>query len=53
MYTIKKMMQNPKYPAPKVKLNPEVKDFYKFTVDDFILEDYQYSNIDEKFEVAI
>ncbi len=50
---IKKMMQNPKYPAPKVKLNPEVKDFYKFTVDDFILEDYQYSNIDEKFEVAI
>lgn len=50
---VKKMMENTKFPAPKVRLNPEVKDFYKFTVDDFILEDYQFNKIDEKFEVAI
>ena len=50
---IKKMMENPQYPAPKVKINPEVKDFYKFTVDDFEIIDYQYNKIDEKFEVAI
>ncbi len=50
---IKKMMQNEKFPAPKVRLNPEIKDFYKFSVDDFIIEDYQYNKIDEKFEVAI
>ena len=50
---VKKMMENPQYKAPKVRLNPEVKDFYKFTVDDFILEDYEYNKIDEKFEVAI
>lgn len=50
---VKKMMENPKYPAPKVRLNPDVKDFYKFTVDDFIIEDYQFNKIEEKFEVAI
>lgn len=25
---------------PKLKLNPEIKDFYDFTIDDIILEDY-------------
>lgn len=50
---IKKMMENPQYPAPKVKINPDVKDFYKFTVDDFEIIDYQYNKLDEKFEVAI
>ena len=50
---INKMMENPQYPAPKVIINPEVKDFYKFTVDDFQIIDYQYNKIEEKFEVAI
>ena len=50
---VKKMMENEKFPAPKLIINPEVKDFYKFTVDDFVLEDYKYNKIDEKFEVAI
>ncbi len=50
---IKKMMQNPQFEAPKLIINPDVKDFYKFTVDDFVLENYQYNKIDEKFEVAI
>lgn len=50
---IKKMMQNPQFEAPKLIINPSVKDFYKFTVDDFVLENYQYNKIDEKFEVAI
>ncbi|MBE5749290.1 MAG: thymidylate synthase [Clostridiales bacterium] len=50
---VKKMMQNKQFKAPKVRLNPDVKDFYKFTVDDFILEDYEFNKIDEKFEVAI
>ena len=50
---VKKMLENPQYPAPKVRINPEVKDFYKFTVDDFELIDYQYNKLEEKFEVAI
>ena len=37
---IKELIQRETYPAPKVTLNPEVKDFYKFTVDDFTIEDY-------------
>lgn len=50
---VKKMMQNPQFEAPKLIINPDVKDFYKFTVDDFVLEDYKYNKIEEKFEVAI
>ena len=29
------------YPAPKFEMNPDVKDFYEFTLDDFKLENYQ------------
>lgn len=50
---IKKMMGNPRYPAPKFVMNPDVKNFYDFTVDDFALEGYEYTKINEKFEVAI
>ena len=28
-------------PAPKLWLNPEIKDFYDFTTDDLIVENYQ------------
>jgi thymidylate synthase len=38
---IEELIQRPQFPAPKFRLNPEVKDFYKFTTDDIIIEDYQ------------
>lgn len=38
---IEEIIKRPQYPAPKVKLNPEVKDFYDFTTADIIIEDYQ------------
>ena len=50
---IKKMILNPQFEAPKFIMNPDIKDFYKFTVDDFKLENYQYNDIKEKFEVAV
>ena len=50
---IKKIMENPQYDAPKLKVNPDVKDFYAFTVDDFELIDYKCTPLDEKLEVAI
>lgn len=50
---VKQMLENPQFVAPKVKLNPNVKDFYKFTVDDFEIIDYNYNKIDSKFEVAV
>lgn len=50
---VEKMLKNPIFEAPKFIVNPDVKDFYKFTVDDFKLENYQYNKIEEKFEVAV
>lgn len=50
---IYKMLTNTSYPAPVVKLDPSIKDFYQFTPDSFTLENYQYSDFTEKIEVAI
>lgn len=50
---VRKMLENPEFPAPKFVMNPDVKNFYDFKVDDFRLENYEYNKIDEKFEVAI
>lgn len=38
---IEELIQRPQYPAPKFHLNPEIKDFYDFTPEDVIIEDYQ------------
>ncbi|MDD7512603.1 MAG: thymidylate synthase [Clostridiales bacterium] len=38
---IKELIKRETYPAPKFKLNPEIKDFYDFTVDDVVIENYQ------------
>ena len=37
---IKELISREQYPAPKVRLNPEIKNFYDFTTDDLIVEDY-------------
>lgn len=37
---IRELIQRESYPAPKVWLNPEVKDFYEFTVEDLHVENY-------------
>ena len=50
---VKEMLKNEQFPAPKIKINPNVKDFYKFTVDDFELVDYKFNKLDKKFEVAV
>lgn len=38
---IEEMISRPQFPAPKFKLNPEIKDFYEFTVNDIKIEDYR------------
>ncbi len=50
---VEEILKNPQYPAPIFKMNKDVKNFYDFTVDDFELENYQYTKLDKKIEVAI
>lgn len=50
---IEKIMQNPQYKAPVLKINSNVKNFYDFSVDDFELVDYEFTPLDTKFEVAV
>ncbi|MBE5737687.1 MAG: thymidylate synthase [Clostridiales bacterium] len=50
---VEKILKNPQFEAPKFWINKEVKDFYKFTVDDFKLEGYEYTKLEDKIEVAI
>ena len=38
---IRELIERPQYPAPKFRLNPDIKNFYDFTTDDIIVEDYQ------------
>ena len=38
---IKELIERPQYPAPKFRLNPDIKNFYDFTTADIIVEDYQ------------
>ena len=50
---VERIIKNPTFPAPKFKINKDVKNFYDFTVDDFELENYEYNELKEKLEVAI
>lgn len=38
---VKELISRPTYPAPTFTMNPDIKDFYRFTVDDFTIENYQ------------
>lgn len=49
---VKEIVNNPEYPAPEFWINPEVKNFYDFTIDDFKLINYQNTKLANKVEVA-
>lgn len=50
---VKELIERPQYPAPKVRLNPDVTDFYEFTDKDLIIEDYQKNPQVKNIPVAI
>lgn len=39
---VKELITRPTYPAPLVHLNPDIHNFYDFTTDDLIVENYQH-----------
>ena len=50
---IEEMLKREPYPAPKFWINPEIKNFYDFTVDDVKLENYQHHEQIKNIPVAI
>ncbi len=50
---IKELIERPTYAAPTFWMNPEVKDFYDFKVEDFDLRDYQFGPKVENIPVAV
>lgn len=50
---VSELIRRTPYPAPNLKVNPQIKNFYDFTVNDFILEDYQAGEQIKKIPVAV
>ena len=50
---VKELIERETYPAPKFKMNPDIKDFYEFTVDDFTIEDYKTGPQVKNIPIAI
>ncbi len=50
---VKELIKRPQYPAPKFSLNPEIKNFYDFTLDDIRIENYETNPQVTNIPVAI
>ena len=50
---IRELIASPQFPAPKFELNPEIKDFYDFTVNDIRVTDYQKNEQIKNIPIAI
>ena len=50
---IKELLDREEYPAPTVRLNPDIKNFYDFTTDDLIVENYQFGEQIKNIPIAV
>ena len=50
---VREILEKPQHPAPKLIVDPDIKNFYDFTVDSFKLENYEFEKLDTKIPVAI
>lgn len=50
---VKELIKKEGYAAPKLIINPDIKDFYDFTLDDINLEDYKPHKFGHDIPVAI
>lgn len=49
---VEELLKREEYDAPKVSLNPNVKNFYDFTTDDLIIENYKYGEQIKNIPIA-
>jgi len=50
---VEELIKRKPYPAPRLIVNPEIKNFYDFKVDDFVLENYQHGEPIKNIPVAV
>ena len=50
---VKEVIAKPQHKAPILKINPNVKNFYDFKLEDFELVDYEYEKLGKTIPVAI
>lgn len=50
---VRELISRPTHPAPRVRLNPEVTDFYAFTTDDLIVEGYEHGPQVKNIPIAV
>ena len=50
---VEEIIANEPKAAPEFIIDPAVDDFYKFTVDSFKMENYEYSDFNKKIPVAV
>lgn len=50
---IRELISRPRHAAPRVSLNPEVRDFYAFTTDDLIVEGYEHGPQVKNIPIAV
>ena len=53
MPIVEELIKREPFPAPKFRLDPDIKDFYDFTPESFTLENYRHGEKIGKFPVAI
>ena len=50
---IEELIKRPVYPAPILRVNPDIKDFYDFTREDFIIENYKHGDEIKNIPIAV
>ncbi len=50
---VRELISRPTFPAPVVRLNPNVTDFYDFTTDDLIVENYEHGPQGKNIPIAV
>lgn len=50
---VEELLTRKPFEAPSLQINPDVRDFYRFTSEDFTLRDYRFHKLGVKLPVAV